>query len=295
MKKIILFLFFSLVAHSLFSQMTIDSIKLKFSSYNMDGSTYKSEDVIMPSDTVIDGYSCHEIRMKDLGGTELIRYTENGDSVLFYNTEKERFQLLYDFTKEVGDTIYYEDFPESISSIYIDSFAMVVTEKGFIKDEDMTDSLIYMKLNHITYSEASPGAWGYHIQYLGCEHGFFPTHGLVCAGKVLGCATINGDKSYIVTEYLCGSSNEELRAKYVSVSIFPNPVQDEVSIDFSPVLTSETLQLDITNLLGQSMLSEVVFSRGVYRVNVADFPSGAYILVLKNEKGEILFSRKIWK
>ncbi len=71
-----------------------------------------------------------------------------------------------------------------------------------------------------------------------------------------------------------------------SITIFPNPVINNLSISISPGLSkgaSKISQITITNLLGQTLLTRIYNSEQV-EVNVVDLPAGVYLVKINSSE-----------
>ncbi len=71
------------------------------------------------------------------------------------------------------------------------------------------------------------------------------------------------------------------------VQLFPNPVKDELQINYELRQLSSTLKLSILDASGKIMADKVLSNakEGTLKWNVADFPAGSYFLFLKAEEG----------
>ncbi len=72
------------------------------------------------------------------------------------------------------------------------------------------------------------------------------------------------------------------------VSIFPNPTNDFVRIDFGKKLDNES-SIELINSLGQTVFSKKINRQTqVEEVNVSNFPNGIYFIKIKNEQSEMV-------
>ncbi|NIJ55966.1 sialate O-acetylesterase [Dyadobacter arcticus] len=74
-------------------------------------------------------------------------------------------------------------------------------------------------------------------------------------------------------------------------NVYPNPVLDEVKIDFK---TAASGTLKLQNIMGQRLQTGILEAERNYSIDVASLPSGAYILSLTKTDGSVV-SRKILK
>jgi hypothetical protein len=73
------------------------------------------------------------------------------------------------------------------------------------------------------------------------------------------------------------------------LALYPNPVQDELNINY---VTKSGFEIRIYNSIGELMLSEKLNADALHRVSF-QFPSGLYSIHLQTEKG--IINRKIIK
>jgi hypothetical protein len=88
---------------------------------------------------------------------------------------------------------------------------------------------------------------------------------------------------------------QEPDVNILQVSVFPNPTSDLLQIQIKEASINE-LELELSDLSGK-----IIYS-GHYRllqqnigINTANYPTGVYLLMLKNPNGKILGSYKIVK
>jgi hypothetical protein len=67
------------------------------------------------------------------------------------------------------------------------------------------------------------------------------------------------------------------------VSVFPNPTNGIVNIDWKTVVGK--MQVDIYDIVGQSILHEEVRNNSNYSTDLSNLATGNYYIVLKNEDG----------
>jgi hypothetical protein len=74
-------------------------------------------------------------------------------------------------------------------------------------------------------------------------------------------------------------------------SVYPNPVSDEIRIEFKNAVTGS---FNLSNVAGQKLLSGSLDAQNYHRVSVSTLPSGIYILSLTREDGSVI-TQKILK
>lgn len=92
------------------------------------------------------------------------------------------------------------------------------------------------------------------------------------------------NSSQVFTEYVTPSSVAETNSNFYSVNVFPNPVKDELNINYS-LLSSEKVTASIYSLTGEliSRLDESNQTSGEHLIhsNVSSLSKGIYLLELK--------------
>jgi len=102
---------------------------------------------------------------------------------------------------------------------------------------------------------------------------------------------IGGDYTENCTDVI--SSNDEFKSIEFSFSITPNPTSNTLNITLENVLLQKNIQLQITDLLGQSIFQQhiPIFEKTwTHQLDVSAYPSGTYFLTLQN--GESVVTRK---
>ncbi len=73
-----------------------------------------------------------------------------------------------------------------------------------------------------------------------------------------------------------------------AIDIYPNPVHDLLHIEFPGAMTSEKMQLRMTDVTGRIILSEAISGNRPYSVDMKNLSKGIYILVLENENMRVV-------
>ena len=87
----------------------------------------------------------------------------------------------------------------------------------------------------------------------------------------------------------CQDARVQLNKTELDVALFPNPTQDEVSIQFKQVI-QEDIEIVLYNQFGQQLLRKLNDQQSL-RLDVSALVSGVYFVTLK--QGEKLLSKKL--
>jgi hypothetical protein len=73
------------------------------------------------------------------------------------------------------------------------------------------------------------------------------------------------------------------------LKVYPNPVDEVLMLDWAEEDLYETLDVQITNVLGQTVLfPKVIVGSGLTQIDVRSIPSGLYWLRCRKESGELV-------
>ena len=72
-----------------------------------------------------------------------------------------------------------------------------------------------------------------------------------------------------------------------SLRVYPNPAKDFVNVE----VTADIRTIEMVNYLGQSISTQSVDGKGVYRLNTANLESGVYFIRLTDSRGNISLER----
>jgi len=225
---------------------------------------------------------------------------EDNNQVFFY--EQNEFKLLYDFNLEDGDTMisniptnrthfdfscYNIDFSDqsetlqtravidSITIVQIDGQDLKVLHTRTITDGDSLNCMNYDKI----------------MEKIGSLKGLCGEHCNQClAGSpgYLRCYSENGF-FYKPTEEDCefGLNSVSSVEKY-QVNMFPNPTNNEIFIESDNLFK----YFKVLDLNGRTRI-EGEFDN--YNINLENLQNGIYMVILTNQKREIIYSKKILK
>jgi hypothetical protein len=224
------------------------------------------------------GHLCSKIELEEADDSWLQSpwyFYEENDSVFFWSTWSNQFQLLYDFTAEVGDTFRIAGLQADTTSECVDYLTLVVDSISFLVINDDT-----LKVWHI--SQLSPYCfdWGHTIiERIGSEDFLIPSYGLF-EFQVSGvrCYT-DSISDYQFVPYPCdtlflwnvGTKDEDYYFK--NISFAPNPVSN--SLHLSSTEECYDCLTNIYNIQGQLMLRHSQDIPGDY--DISSLSPGIYV------------------
>ena len=223
-------------------------------------------------------YSLHDSVLTKSGAVYFGALRENSRKVYFqyYNCQQET--LLYDFTKEVGDTIYSLANEHTIDYCFpTTSFWSVLTN---------IDSMIidgsYRRVYHLSLGDA------FWIEGIGSNYGLFNPIEPQVAGNYswsLICFKQNDETLYVNPLFLsCYPDYNGIKNTIESigknVKVFPNPSNGSFTVDLDNLINVKEIR--ILNLLGKIVFQQSINNQS--KINIDNLPSGVYILtVIDNE------------
>lgn len=84
------------------------------------------------------------------------------------------------------------------------------------------------------------------------------------------------------------------RANEYSISVYPNPVQDELYINAEFENGDNIGNVTLVNMLGHVVKRKVISGSSNIFVNLSDLPSGLFFLIVE-KKGEVIMSERFFK
>ena len=293
MKKLILILVLSSYSCSLFCQGDFAPIGAKW--YYVTGIDFSVEELIFSTaekDTLLQNQLCRMITTEYYGADEEFRRKdslyvfEKNDIVFYFNPHYNDFVLLYDFTLETGDTIF---FPVPIPEFGIDSFSVVIDKVEIIEENGIALKYFYTKESSLDY---------------------FPTTFVENIGNLFslflpqGCCTVPGaflkmvcyedeklGKIQLSDGFFCYDSVidsvDDLKELSAKISISPNPTtgQLHIELDFEKSL-SNPISYELFNLNGMVVykgqsdntewnLDLSFLNKGLYLLRIRDLKEGS--------------------
>lgn len=243
--------------------------------------------------------------LNDTTGRKIIQtvYEYNGNQnpdrapiIIFQNEKKiyywlkNRFTLLYDFTKQIGDTIkiiapIYDFEDDSIMYFRVDS-----VESFFIGNQVFQRQYLdFIGMGAIEYA-AQFGGWNSEI--FGNEEFFFiPVNQLTCDSECpegLRCYNDNNfDQRFV--DFPCDTvdflvANQDVNSYELDVRTYPNPASHFINIELNRLPSNtKNLQYAITDLQGQMVSSRQFLPGDVSRIPLA-LPNGIYLISIQSDK-----------
>jgi hypothetical protein len=241
------------------------------------------------SDTILNGVTTHKIvrtYYKFNGDTvtfDPLYVYEQSDTVFMYNFQKAKFQSIYIFNAQKGDTLtleYPEPLPWSTDSTYrlvIDTIETLIVKGVSLK-----------KYRTIALDRHQFHIGGYYIDRIGGIDWFFPRPDIIPeAGGPIRCYSDNQiDTSFqsIACDYRLFSSINEINSNF-KINVFPNPVQNELTIQSEQPIS----RIELNDITGKRIMTTNQFYLNFDYLN-----NGLYILTIYFNSGQKL-NKKIIK
>lgn len=245
------------------------------------GSQFHSYEVV--KDTSIQGVLCRKIEGKSFKIDSTIEHLQpqfvydRNDSVFYYNHHFDRFDLLYDFSAQAGDTL---TFPVPLK-IGTDTNIFKVVVDSITLDE-LDGSLL--RHFHTTVLDSS---YNFHFddgyyERIGQINSFFLSPDIICciAGTPLGPLRCYQDSEYHIN--LTGSpcdlwltTDIEITTELMDISLYPNPTSSQLILECPFTLLGEVFNL--SNAQGQVLLTKKIQNK-MTEIDMGKLPRGIYFL-----------------
>ena len=231
-------------------------------------------------DTIIDSfqynkiYVLHDSVLTINGSTYFGAIRENGKKVYYRYMSCTHDVLLYDFTKQINDTIFsvYSDF-EITWCLDSTPFFLVINSIDSILINGSYRKVFHFENDTLNWIEGigstkgllepiPPGVMGNYDWNLVC---FFQNDELLYHNQIFGS---------------CFKSNsgigENFEKRDIEINIFPNPSNGSLTVDFANMK-------NLKEILLQDLLGKIVFRQTINnqrQIKIDNLPSGAYILTI---------------
>ena len=252
-------------------------------------------------DTIIAGKNCQKITKRhyincNFRPFDEYVYTQN-DTVFFYDSTFNSFQILYDFTASQGDywkILLKNEFNntdtltvtvDSVSSILINGFNLKVLYVTYTYSNpnapvQSISSTITERLGDINYM------FNWFPKTFICDNNY--SNGLRCySDNILGQYSTNIADS---CNYVYTSVNELNNQK--KLSIYPNPATGYFSFDATT--GNFPARITITNSLGEKVY-ENNHLKSYEKINISQLPTGVYFITVKPENAQQIIYAKLIK
>jgi len=223
---------------------------------------------------------------RSIGGEEIIngltykivenidcRYREDNGRVYAYWPENDTEYLMYDFTREVGETFEVLSIQDTwcryIDDQYIEEMSVMNKSTEFIAGEDR----IVLELEALgEYIES----W---IEGIGSTTGFFPNGNGLDSASRLSCFTYQGE-TYLFNGYT--------ECVILGLADF---TKDDIFLSPNPVLNSSMLQLPLEKNINSikiydfsgRLLKVGTINKTYYTIDAMDYPSGIYFYQVSSQ------------
>jgi len=239
-------------------------------------------------DTMVLGKACRKINYTKTfhdGGTlsyPIFTYAQN-DSIYFYGPNYDDFVLTYDFSAEVGDTLFLEHWGQGYDPILL----QLETELSIPIAGDT--SLIQVAQSGLTiftceiYTDV--------IKHIGSLGGLLPYYCTpIVAQEIIELRCYrDGNIEYSLTDdcdfYGMISSTENIETN--EFTIYPNPVSDYLAISTNMAFS----RLSVVSLFGQTMWSTTITQKTTINLDVQDWPMGHYLIVGETDQSVKKYER----
>lgn len=252
-------------------------------------------------DTLIDSKQCKVIEktLVDSRGNESVEgfeyiYTEISENKV-YRYKYEDFYLLYDFTKEVGDTIIIKE-PYSVA-LY-DSIVLIVDSISLEVISDTLQLKTYYVNSILTLSNPELQFSGKIIEKIGNYSYFFPNDQLVCDGgcpdplrcysdELLNYVSYYPYPPYYPYSWPCDTFyTSSILVSLLDVDIYPNPFRNFFVIEVGES-SADPFVFEIYNQAGRIVAQQRQFITNKYTENTSTYPPGIYFVKVWNNKKQI--------
>lgn len=256
----------------------------------------------------IEGKKCRIIEVDHscfLSDDVIIYSTANGDSVFWYEPNSEKFQLIYAFNAQPGDSWSF-----AVKSVYYDSLSKtdsVVFYVDSIGQRDVNGFLLPELYITSTYTHNSSSVAGpltiTLIKSIGAKGAIFR---ILTQGMMLSCHLPSPrqlrcyEDSYIgfyetgiadsCTYEKTGTFTGELEEESEEVRLYPNPANNTLNISHQNGILRSVVIYDLS---GREVLAQPVSDAAEreHRLNLSSLPAGAY--VVKVETGDKSVIKKL--
>lgn len=287
MRKLYIFLFFAVgLAGGAKGQQPFAPVGAKwhYTEVSMTGPEISYTWFESVKDTIVANQSCRKIIGSSGCAWKADYLFDRNDSVFFYNNAIQQFDLLYNFAASVGDswTIHH---PVNWGGDN-DSTTLTVDSTSSITIDGVNLKVLYTR----AINEGNNNWWsfkGEHIQRIGAAY-LFPVFG--ACDPVPGGLNCYQDSTifYKKSQYDCDYISSINAIDNKRLSIYPNPVQELLYIDYDGTILYENIVVEITDLLGKIIYKQSLLSQeNSLRIETADWSKGLYLYYISSPSGSL--------
>lgn len=261
----------------------------------INGNTYQkvvSDTIYTLTPTQAEGYLGY-IR-EDLT-TKKVYYTILDKEVLPFYFEEDEERLLYDFSLELGDTVEVMGTIECPAS----GFPLKTLKVVEIDSVELLDN---SKRKRWTLTGLDGGNFVRWIEGIGSEYGLYmpscPYTAMHWYEYSLLCFYQDNEHLYQEpNKNTCAifwtSNTDEVDKSKLSVNVYPNPVSDEINIEFEITCNCKR-EVIIYNTSGLEVLKETSTSNSL-NIKLEMLPKGVYYLNIRDDENHAFAFRKVIK
>lgn len=180
--------------------------------------------------------------------------------ILFIDPESQEEIILFDYNLNLGDTV------NLASSGFLE-------EPGVVNQID-TIEVCGTERNRYKIRFVESEMETYLIEGIGSSAGIIPEYEIFESGSKLLCYSTDGCECGILV------SIEETFKALANVNIYPNPVSDQINIEFTDEV--KDIEITILNTLGQTILTRNL--SGDTNISCSHWDKGVYFVRLKSDR-----------
>jgi hypothetical protein len=195
--------------------------------------------------------------------------------------------LLYDFSMQVGDTMKFSascplsGTPDSFYKVDSINYTPFFYGNAPIKTWYLHDiDSVYANLELYESVGTSIGFWGYQLNF---------DEGQLENNLVEYCIGTDSACGFSCVNPLLGLT--DLSLQDISITVYPNPAKDILTVDLTNMPPDENLQFVLTDILGQELRSQTI-TNAKTEVDISALQSGIYVWHLLSA-GNIIHSGKV--
>ena len=266
----------------------------------MDETSYSSLRIESVADTIFQDQSCKKLLL-DGGSCESYNnvfesggslYTfKQGDSMYFYNFSESHFQLMMDFSLQIGDTLHVPNLNE-VDQFDVD-LEFIVDSVSFVEIEDESLKRIYLSTLNPFFEMPDGSTSIYVTETLGIQNylTFYSYAAALCESlshsTKLRCYSSPSFGTYQAVDYPCDTSfviTDISEIDSPRIRVYPNPADESISLEIENSQTGEQLEISVLDLQGRQVKTVQIATVGEVEISVDEIPNGVYFLKLTRDQ-----------